>query len=327
MYITAATLDDLLIKVYQKLLKSKIHIKPSKGAAIEIPGALLQITNPRARLSRTEKRGRTLFSCLGELLWYMSGTNELDFITYYISLYEEFSDDGTTIYGGYGPRLFNNNGINQVQNVIELLKKKLETRQAVIQLFHAQDLEEPHKDIPCTCTLQFLVRQHRLHMVTYMRSNDAFWGLPHDVFSFTMLQEMVARSINVELGTYKHSVGSLHLYEDKVEDAQQFIKEGLQSKIAMPAMPSGDPFPSISLLLQIEEKLRKGKFVDISQQPLDNYWTDLVRLLQIFRLVKDRKFMEIKSIKSAMFSDVYHTYITRKQSQPPLMRSQDSLAL
>ena len=43
-------------------------------------------------------------------------------------------------------------------------------------------------------------------MLTYMRSNDAYWGLPHDVFAFTMLQEILARSLTLELGTYKHAV-------------------------------------------------------------------------------------------------------------------------
>lgn len=314
MYISAPTLDDLLLKIYQRLLKSKIHIISSRGATLEIPGVLLQLTNPRARLSRTEKRGKTLFSCLGELMWYLAKTNKLKFITYYIRRYEEFSDDMRTVYGGYGPRLFKFNGINQVKNVIGLLKKRPHTRQAVIQLFDAEDLMEEHKDIPCTCTLQFMIRNGKLHMVTHMRSNDAFLGLPHDVFAFTMLQEIIARSVNVEVGKYKHSVGSLHLYEENLNDAKQYIEEGLQSKIAMPAMPKGNPFPSIRKLLQAEKKLRNGIDVEIDKLPLAPYWADLARLLLVFKHVKEGKLMEIKSVNSQMSSSTYHDYIRRKQT-------------
>ena len=66
-------------------------------------------------------------------------------------------------------------------------------------------------------------------MVTNMRSNDAFLGLPHDFFSFTMIQEVLARTVNLEIGVYKHVVGSLHLYEENIEQAEQFITEGWQS--------------------------------------------------------------------------------------------------
>src|ERR1700686_2683132 len=106
MYISAATLDDLLRRVLDKLLKSKIRIKPTKGSTTELTCVLLQITKPRARLSRTEMKG-TLFSCAGEFLWYLAKTNDLRFISYYLKDYKKFSDDGRTVHGAYGPRLFN----------------------------------------------------------------------------------------------------------------------------------------------------------------------------------------------------------------------------
>ena len=47
-------------------------------------------------------------------------------------------------------------------------------------------------DLPCTRTIQFLLRSGHVDAVVYMRSNDAIWGLPYDIFLFTMLQEMLA---------------------------------------------------------------------------------------------------------------------------------------
>jgi thymidylate synthase len=100
-----------------------------------------------------------------------------------------------------------------VADLISLLQKRPASRRAALQIYDARDLAQEHKDVPCTCTLQFFVRDGRLEMATYMRSNDAYLGLPHDVFAFTMLQELVARSLGVEVGVYRHMVGSLHLYE------------------------------------------------------------------------------------------------------------------
>src|SRR5580704_9691399 len=237
MYLSDTTIDDLLHRVLKKLLECKKAIHPSRGPAKELTGVLLQLTNPRSRLSRTEKKGK-VFSCLGELLWYLAKTNDLKFIKYYVSRYEKETDDGLTIHGGYGPRLFallrGDCKINQIESVLALLKKNPDSRRAVIQLFDAWDIADDtvpglrHKEIPCTCSLQFTVRKKRLYMFTTMRSNDAFVGLPHDVFTFTMLQEIMARSLGLELGRYKHFVGSLHLYEDNARDARQYLKEGYQ---------------------------------------------------------------------------------------------------
>lgn len=315
MYLSARTLDDALRRVLEKLLHSGNIVKSTRGNNVEIMGALLTITNPRARLSRTDAKG-TVFSCLGELLWYLSSSNELKFIAYYLTKYEEYSDDGKIIYGGYGPRLFKMRGQNQVSNILRLLKSKPGSRQAVIQLFDARDLEAEHSDIPCTCTLQFILRDSRLHMFTNMRSNDAYIGLPHDIFCFTMLQEIMARSLGVELGVYKHAVGSLHLYDRNRDAAWRYLDEGWQPTIsaAMPPMPFGDPWPSIGVLRNAESHLRSGKSLKISELKIDSYWLDLVRLLQVFRYAKDGKNKEIELVKSQMTSGVYNMYIAKRQS-------------
>jgi thymidylate synthase len=198
-FLTEATLDDLMHTVFEGILKNGEEIRPTKGAAKEINGVLLELTNPRARLSRTETRGKP-YSCLGELCWYLAKTNNLSFISYYLPVYTKYAD-GDLIFGGYGPRLFNWDGLDQIANIIAMLREKPHSRQAVVQLFDAEDIVGEHNDVPCTCTLQFMLRRDRLLMFVNMRSNDAYWGLPHDVFSFTMLQEIMARTLDVEVGS------------------------------------------------------------------------------------------------------------------------------
>jgi thymidylate synthase len=282
MFISDETLDDVLLTLYPILLgRSSETVVATRGETAEIIGALLEIRQPRARLSRSETRGK-LFSSLGELLWYLSRGNRLDFIEKYVSHYREESEDGKQVYGGYGPRLFGQRGHDQVRNVIELLTNRPSSRRAVIQIFDAEDIAAIHKEIPCTTTLQFFVRNERLDMVTTMRSNDAYLGLPHDVFCFTMLQEIIARSLGREIGVYRHFAGSLHLYKDRWTDAQHFVDEAYQQRIAMPEMPEGDPWPSIVSVLQAEERIRSGEQVDVGSLALSPYWSDLLRIVQIY---------------------------------------------
>ena len=153
--VLSKTLDDAMKICIEQIFDKGRRVVSSKGENIELIGVTVEIENPRARLSRSEMRGK-LFSCLGELLWYLSGSNSVEQIEYYINNYKKCSEDGE-VYGGYGPRLCNWNGLNQIQKISELLRSKPTSRKAVIQLFDRTDLLDSHKDIPCTCTLQFFI--------------------------------------------------------------------------------------------------------------------------------------------------------------------------
>jgi len=323
-YFKANTLDDLLRQVLESLTVSTEWESATRGRFTELYGPLLHLTNPRARLSRSEMKGK-VFSALGEWFWYLSGANDYTFIDYYIpGRYKDETEDGKTVRSGYGERLFSLRGINQLKTVIELLKRKGSTRRAVIQLFDASDIERDYASIPCTCTLQFLVRDKRLNMFVNMRSNDAFFGLPHDVFAFTMMQELVARSIGVELGEYKHSAGSLHLYEDQFPSAGAYLGEAWQATVAMPDMPSTDPWPSIDTVRGIECVLREGGVADIERCGLDHYWKDISRLLAAYRAARDEDIEGLRSIYGSLHSATYKVFIEGRMDK--LQASQASAA-
>jgi thymidylate synthase len=303
------TVDDVMRMLMQEIIAHGTQINPSQGPCKEITGVLVEIANPRARLSLTETRGRP-FSCLGEFCWYLAGSNELSFIQYYIREYEEYADEGRVI-GGYGPRWFDWHGSDQIAVVTKQLREKRDSRQAVIQIFDASDLLQKHKSVPCTCTLQFLIRGEQLQMFTNMRSNDVYKGLPHDVFAFTMLQEMMARDLGVEIGTYKHAVGSMHLYDRDRDAADRFLNEGWQStRVAMPAMPLGDPWPAIQSLRQAEEAIRSGLPAKLGE--VDEYWADLVRLLQVFHCFKVQDIAGMQALRESMAWTPYRVYIDKR---------------
>jgi thymidylate synthase len=310
MYLVEDSIDDLMHEALDRIFAKGVRVESStKGANTELTGVLLELRQPRARLSRTETKG-TIFSCLGELLWYLAGSERLDFITYYLSRYTESSDDGISVHGAYGPRLLAmRQNVNQIKSVIELLGKKPSSRQAVIQLFNAEDILEVHKDVPCTCVLQFLARDGKTHLVTYMRSNDAFLGLPHDTFAFTFIQELVARTTGTEVGTYKHFAGSLHLYDRDVSKAQAYLKEAWQDFSAMPPMPIGNPWPSIEVLLNAEREIRETGSAQ-REIAVDPYWADLIRLLKIFANTRQAK--PVSDLRTAMASPVYDPYIEKR---------------
>lgn len=311
MYLRSESIDDMQHAVLSKLLLPRTRIvQASRGEFFEIPGAMLVLKNPRARLGRGIRQGR-LFSSFGELLWYLAGSDRLDFIYYYIKKYSDESVDGLTIKGSYGERLFRS---RQIYRILSLLKKKSTSRRAVLQIFREDDLRNS-KEVPCTISLQFLLRNEKLDLIASMRSNDALIGLPHDVFAFTMIQEIAARHLKVEVGTYTHVVGSLHLYTSDISKAKDYISDGLQRVTPMPAMPIGDPLPRIKFLLSAEESIRiAGTPIKIGRD-IENYWKDIVYILRSYHYVQKKDRSGIYRMKNKLSSDFYHQYLDMKAAR------------
>jgi len=136
--------------------------------------------------------------------------------------------DGEVFHGAYGPRI-----APQLPHVVERLRKDPDSRQALMTVFNPlYDLggDPPPRDIPCTALIQFFIRKNRLVMHVTMRSNDVWWGTPHDWGQFSQLQMGVANTLDIEPGDYYHHAVSFHLYERDTE------------KIDTLTEPSGDPF-------------------------------------------------------------------------------------
>lgn len=322
MEVAGDSLDAVLHELYRALDTTGEANSGSRGETKELLGVALRITKPRARISRSENRGKP-FSALGELLWYLSGSDKLEFISPYVTEYSKDAVDGV-LEGAYGPRLLAMRGnINQFTSVENLLKRKRGSRRAVIQLFNAEDIATDHKEIPCTTTLQFHLRGDLLHMSVTLRSNDAYWGLPHDVFCFTMLQEMMARRIGVDIGEYYQYVGSMHVYENHYDDMREYINEGVQQTYEMPAMPLGDPFDLIADLLAVEDRLRNGEEVKAGEVFDDPYWADITRLLQVFwarEWAGDGYGDCLHALRSELSSPTYRTYIDGRLFLKPRRR-------
>ena len=313
-------LDDIMHDVIKAVLEFGGRRTATRGTFEELTGVLMCLHDPRARLSRTETRGRP-FSALGEFCWYMSGRADLEPIEHYVAEYRKDAVDGV-LPGAYGPRLVGDRDGNQLNQVIARLVAKPTSRKAVVRVFDAIDLQTGQRDVPCTCTLQYLIRNDRLEAITYMRSNDVYWGLPHDVFCFTLLQEYLAALLGVGLGSYKHVVGSLHLYERHSEEARAFLAEGFQStKSPMPDMPQARADDGLRTLLEAETLLREPSVewdrITTMEKATDDYWGDLIRLLRAFRLYRNERPVaepesrSVLGVKSEMSTETYHPFIDR----------------
>jgi thymidylate synthase len=194
----------------------------------ELLGPVLRLVNTNANLLCHVGRFASPIYAAGEFMWYLSGRGDGDQICHYAPSYRQFIEDDGKAHGSYGRRFYKE---DQIRRVILMLRDKPETRQAVIDIWRSDlDLCAAHhgtkKDIPCTLSLQFLVRDGQLNCICTMRSNDIWLGLPYDIFCFTTLQNFIASQLAIPTGFYQHQPGSLHLYQRNWDLGEEAIGFG-----------------------------------------------------------------------------------------------------
>jgi len=134
--------------------------------------------------------------------------------------FKNYAEDNGIFHGAYGRRT---NG--QYDYAIEKLKNDRDTRQAVVTIWNPEyDNQEGKRDYPCTVLHQFRIRDNKLNMSVYMRSNDVWLGAAYDFFQFTRVQLAMCSVLGIEPGAYAHHVGSLHIYESNYAAAGNLKK-------------------------------------------------------------------------------------------------------
>lgn len=160
-----------------------------------------------------------------EALWILSGDKSVDGIAPYNKNIAQFSDDGLTFFGAYGPPIH-----DQIGYVVQSLLDDRDTRQAVLTIWRPNPPKS--RDIPCTVSIAFNIRNGRLNAHVFMRSSDSWLGVPYDFFNFAMLAYRVGASYNervdnpvdvVTPGSVFWTAVSSHLYERDFERAKEVL--------------------------------------------------------------------------------------------------------
>ncbi|MCX5173414.1 thymidylate synthase [Streptomyces antibioticus] len=219
-HLTADTVAELFAGAVT-LAKTGEKVAPRGMATREVLDVHMRLTQPRARLLHAPPaRILNPAFAVAETVWHLSGSDD-PWIFDYNARLRRYADDGVLL-GAYGPRMRNWAGkVDQLHRVVDILKADADSRRALIQLYDPAIDAAGHKDVPCTLGFAFHLRAGRLHMTTTMRGQDVWIGLPYDLFFYTVLHELVAGWLGAELGEFHHQVGSLHIYESHLDDAEQ----------------------------------------------------------------------------------------------------------
>lgn len=255
-HIRASSANELQIALSRQLMESGVSADPRGMRTLELLGLSFELANPRNRLTTLPSRKWSPALAIAELAWHVRGDEDVGPLAFYTPRWREFADENGIVRGScYGARIFkaSDGGSAQWVNVRRLLKADPSSRRAVLNFRVNEDVSRESNDVSCTNTLQFILRDEKLHAFVSMRSNDAIWGVPYDLFLFTSFQELMALELGVEIGSYHHYAASMHVYERHFKVARSMADDVAANEGGMPPMTSWE---SVRMIVEEEAHLR-----------------------------------------------------------------------
>jgi thymidylate synthase len=268
------------------------------GRTKELTMQQITLTAPSPAEITVPGRRVSLPAQIAETMWLLAGRNDIEWLQHYLPRAAEFSDDGKTWRGGYGPRLRAFRGamnsdscvgtVDQLAHVVDLLKEDPTTRRAVLAIYDPAIDTEPGKDIPCNNWVHLLPRDGVLHAHVAIRSNDLMWGWSGiNSFEWTQLLTVVAGLTGLKRGSITFSISSLHLYEHHWDKARTILAQSQDTPLRHFTKPnpefecdggSLDTFDElVERWFKLEGQIRKGGLSDTLLHQVRNFPEPMLR--------------------------------------------------
>ena len=181
-------------------------------------------------------------SIIHELLWFLKGDTNIKYLKDNgVSIWDEWADENGNLGPVYGYQWRNwptpsGGHIDQVTQVIEMIKKNPDSRRLIVSAWNVADINQM-KLPPCHAFFQFYVADGKLSCQLYQRSADIFLGVPFNIASYALLTLMVAQVCNLKPGEFIHTLGDAHLYSNHIEQARLQLSRDLRPLPTMKINP------------------------------------------------------------------------------------------
>ena len=283
-------IDHVMRALLANAVGNGIERGPRGMQSIEIGPMGFRLTNPRARLTNV-RNIRKPYSA-ASVAWNLGKRSDVESICFFNPNGRMISDDGMTFHGAnYGWRM-----MDSIWHAIQLLVHDRDTRRAWVQIWDPRteygentyvDGDETNmysidgKDVPCTIGFLLKIRTNYagsdvLDMHVVMRSQSVWGVMPYDVFLFTVLQELIANELGVELGEYMHEMLSCHVYGRELEQ----IKEALfdpkptiapMNRLDMNLLTASRDLPEVMMHVVHDEDIGRGAENELEEMLIDGY--------------------------------------------------------
>lgn len=257
------------------------------GKAREILHSSLAIANPRARWVLSRKPSINPAFAIVESFWILAGRDDANLVNFWNPSLPRFAGPTDRYAGAYGHRLRKRYELDQIEAAFNALSVNPNGRQVMLQIWDPRtdaplpDGTPAAADIPCNICSLIKVRDGRLEWLQILRSNDLYRGLPYNFVQFTILQEVMAGWLGLELGSYNHVADSLHVYERDLAEFTIAEEHPVETGASL-ALPKKDFEHVLVVFMGILERLAApdltcGEFDSLCRTPdLPHSYHDLL---------------------------------------------------
>lgn len=168
-------------------------------------------------------------------MWFIKGDTNVKYLQEHgVRIWNEWADENGDLGPIYGAqwRNWNGDGIDQLAEVIETLKRNPNDRRMIVSAWNPSQLKAMHLP-PCHMMFQFYVANGKLSCMLYQRSCDMFLGVPFNIASYALLTMMIAQVCGLKLGDFVHVLGDTHIYHNHFEQVKEQLK---RVPLALPQM-------------------------------------------------------------------------------------------
>ena len=171
-----------------------------------------------------------------ELLWILNGRTDLKYledngVKYWRPDYERSSRTDETLGPVYGKQWRNFDGVDQLYKLVHDLNYTPYSRRLMVNAWNPADIPDMALP-PCHYGFQVYVNEGKLDLMWQQRSADVFLGLPYDIAMYGLLLEMLAKGAALKPGRLIGSLGDCHLYNNHIDQANEFVARHHSPKCA-----------------------------------------------------------------------------------------------
>lgn len=239
--ISGSTVSNLVLQSFNTILEEGDYVPSRNGGCTSIFDTTFEVTNPRSRHLNLVGRKSNIFALIAETFWVMAGEDKVKpYLNFFLPRAPDYSDDGQTWHGAYGPRMYRYNqfidalssfetdGINTRRSFVTISDPMLDNQDNIQDTY---GLDHKAKDIPCNREIHFYVEKGKFCAKTIQRSGDMIFGTGSiNPFEFSFLHELMYNEVKagypeIELGPYRWHVTNAHLYDFSKSQAVEAVSK------------------------------------------------------------------------------------------------------
>jgi thymidylate synthase len=172
----------------------------------------------------------------------------------------------------YGERLRNHDGIDQIAEIIDLIKRRpFSKKMAAFTPFVSKDWDKNNidrGDTPCLTQVLFSIQDNKLFMTAHFRSQDMVHGWPRNAFSLIKMQDMIAKETGYARGPFCTITHSAHMYSDDFGLVNKILSENFEKELPFTRAQHFEEDPRGNFTIEVVNQVRKrGKRTKYPYKP------------------------------------------------------------